>query len=857
MKELKTYILNTNSGQTTCYVRINSFPVNADAIEFTHITLPIAQFKSNYSFLFRKSEYSNPWGTCLSAYVEPRQSSSNYGYVYHNSEGEEQFSTTEVVDGTMRFNADGSVYVNGVQVKQQNGNTWILNQNSLLNIFTDEHNRPLTVGTFGKINFYYQGNLVMDLTPYDDNGTVVLVDSIGGQTYNYSGDGSLDVGEYAGSINVSGSSIADAEESNITLSVISEYDWSASTSASYISFVSGNNLVSAVTGTSATTSCTINVLANTGSTQRTSTVDFVNATGDTVTFELTQKKPQTGSYVFCDYIQGQYGIGGSYLDLGIAPSLDTEIEIVLKGGLREQGSSNARIIGNGESGGIDLVARLDLYCQLDFGDATGIGSDLSMMLRNTKQKFTINSTGITREYVNITQTTSYNATDLVGTTKNLMLNGDSGSTCNAMMYGEVIIRKNGVVVFDGKPCVYGSQVGLYDFVNDEFIAGQGKSFLAIDKYGVVLGGDAPKTISIGDDNVERIYIGDVLVYMVVNEQPTPPAPEPSGWTVLTSSLSTSLPISKIRCSEPTAGYGNWCFSPISGQTLFIGQEQNDCETINDAAHGYPWNNRFYCNDPNSEFFMWVFDNDNPTELPYDGTEYTFSEPKYLCAFDYQGVADAMDAERNVEVYIEPPTPPTPPTPIVDAINVSAYQDENEVTFSVGFTSSTYNSIWESQIDNTAYDDAIGQGIDPNDVDWIISQGWENTNEGNPREAAAEINCDGYKIVHFFLYDNVNDSVSTATTWSETYNGNGDCGESEMCGCEVCGGSGVIWNEDTQEEETCWNCGGSGEVICPEPDPEPEMCGCECCGGSGTIWDDELQEDRICECCGGTGQVPCP
>lgn len=855
MRELKTYILNTNSGQTTCYVRINSFPVNADAIEFTHITLPLAQYRSNYNFLFRKSEFSSGSG-CLSAYVEPRQSSSRYGYVYHNSEGEEPFSTTEVVDGTMRFNADGSVYVNGVQVKQPNGNTWILPQNSLLNIFTDEHNRPLTVGTFGKINFYYQGNLVMDLTPYEDNGTVVLVDSIGGQTYNYSGDGSLDIGEYMPQGFVSGNTATDANEANITLYVSTEYDWSGSTSASYISFISGNNLVSAITGTSATTSCIINVLANTGTTQRTSTVDFINATGDTVTLEITQKKPQTGSYVFCDYIQGQYGIGGSYLDLGIAPSLDTEIEITLKGGLREQGSSNARIIGNGEQGGIDLIARLDFYCQLDFGDATGIGSDLSMMLRNTKQKFTINSTGITREYVNITQTTSYNATELTGTTNNLMLNGDSGSTCNAMMYGEVIIRKNGVVVFDGKPCVYGSQVGLYDFVNDEFIAGQGKSFLAIDKYGVVLGGDAPKTITIGDDNVERIYIGDVLVYMVANEQP---APALSGWTVLTSSLSTSLPISKIRMSAPSAAYGNFCFSPVSGQTLFIGQEQNDCETINDEAHGYPWENRIYCNDPNNDYCAWVFDNGDINGVNYDGTEFTFSGFKYLCGFDYQGVADALDSERNVEVYIGTP----PPTPIVDAINVSDYQDENEVTFSVGFTSSTYNSIWEAQIDNTAYDDAVSQGIDPDDIDWVISQGWENTNEGNPKDAGSNTPCDGYVKVYFFLYDNVNDSVSTATTWSNTYYGNGDCGAAEMCGCEVCGGSGVIWNEEMQEEETCWNCGGSGEVICPDPepepdpDPEPEMCECECCGGSGTVWDEEMQEDRPCDCCGGTGQVPCP
>lgn len=698
------------------------------------------------------------------------------------------------------------------------------------------------------------GTPVAEFVPVlDENNVCCFYDRINDNYIYNSGSGTPISGDVKASFIAIIEGDITAEENNYQVNVLTSSDWTASTSASYISFVSGNNLVSAVTGTAINSSCTVNILGNTGTTDRNVEINFVNADGDTYLLSATQKKPQTGSYVFCDYIQGQYGIGGSYLDLGIAPSLDTEIEIVLKGGLREQGSSNARIIGNGESGGIDLIARLDLYCQLDFGDATGIGSDLSMMLRNTKQKFTINSTGITREYVNITQTTSYNATELTGTTNNLMLNGDSASTCNAVMYGEVIIRKNGVVVFDGKPCVYGSQVGLYDFANDEFIAGQGKSFLAIDKYGVVLGGDAPKTISIGDDNVERIYIGDILVYMVAKEQPV----TPSGWTVLTSSLSTSLPISKIRCSEPTAGYGNWCFSPVSGQTLFIGQSQNDCENINDAAHGYPWNNRFYCNDPNSEWFMWVFDSDNPTELPYDGTEYTFSEPKYLCAFDYQGVANAMDAERNVEVYIEPPTPPTPPTPVSDAISVSDNQVDNEVTFSVGFTSSTYNSIWESQIDNTAYDDAIGQGIDPDDVDWIISNGWENTNEGNPREAAAGIPCDGYKKVYFFLYDNINDSVSTATTWSNTYNGNGDCGESEMCSCEVCNGSGVIWNEEMQEEETCWNCGGSGEVICPEPDPEPEMCGCECCGGSGTIWDDELQEDRICECCDGTGQVPCP
>lgn len=666
------------------------------------------------------------------------------------------------------------------------------------------------------------GTAVAEYIPVlDENDVCCFYDRIGGNYIYNSGSGTPISGDVKTPFTAVIEGDITAEEGNYEVKVTTSSNWTASTSASYVSFISGNNLVSAVTGTAINSSCTVNIIGNSGSTDRNVEINFVNADGDTYVLNATQPKPQTNIYVFCDYIQGQYGIGGSYLDLGIKPSLDMEIEMAIQNNLREQGSSNDRIIGNGESGGLELYSRLDEYCVLNFGDQTGIGSDYSMLLPQSLSKIDIkiNSTAMTRTWNNIPRTNTYNATELTGTTNNLMLNGDSGSTCNAMRYGEIIIRKSGVVVFDGKPCVYGSQVGLYDIVNDEFIPSQGKSFLAVDKYGVIMGGEEPEAIIIGEDEVVRIYIGDILVYMVVNEQPTPPAPEPSGWTVLTSSLSTSLPISKIRMSAPSEAYGNFCFSLVSGQTLWFGQEQNDCENINTAERGWPWENRIYCNDPNNDYCAWVLDNGDINGVSYDGTEYTFSGFKYLCAFDSQGVADALDSERNVEVYIGTP----PPTPVVDAISVSDDQNNNEVAFSVGFTSSTYNSIWEAQIDNTAYDDAISQGIDPDDIDWVISQGWENTNEGNPRDAGTNTPCDGYVKVYFFLYDNVNDSVSTATTWSNTYYGNGDCE----------GGGG---DEPTPEECTEWVT-------------------CDCCGGSGE------QDGEPCPCCDGQGghneTVPCP
>ena len=287
--------------------------------------------------------------------------------------------------------------------------------------------------------------------------------------------------------------------------------------------------------------------------------------------------------------------------------------------LRTLGSNNSRIIGNGESGGFELYSRIDEYCVLDFGDATGIGSDLSISLPQSVSKIDINitSTGMSRTWNNIPRSNTYTATELTGTTETLKLNGISGSNyCNAMMYGEVVIKKSGTTVFDGKPCVYGSEVGMYDLVSDTFIAGQGKPFLALNKYGyVMMGGEMTESIAIGDDEVVRMYLGDELIYLAASA-PTPPTPTPtSGWVTLTSSLSTSLPITKIRCSAATE-YGNWAFSPISGQTLWIGNGANSIEDINDAAHGYPWDNRFYCNDPYNEGFMWVFDNGNADVLVY-------------------------------------------------------------------------------------------------------------------------------------------------------------------------------------------------------------------------------------------------
>ena len=400
---------------------------------------------------------------------------------------------------------------------------------------------------FKSIEIYKGNTLVFDgNAAYDENnGNIGIYDSITDTLYTNNAE--LTRGNPLG-MYAYGESVVDAQECDTAVGIDSDYAWTASTSSSYASFVSGSVLVSAVTGTNLQHLVTVRIEANSGATERNVAVDFVNTNGETETFNITQKVPNTNSYVFCEWIEGQYGNGGSWLDLGIYPSINTEVELDLES-CRLMGSSNARIIGNEDNGGLLLYSKLKDYAVANFGNKTDFGDDYSMAIYDSKMTFKMSQTGITRDYYDeypprVSEWATVTA--FTGTSTTLKINGNGTEIGNAMRYGSVVVRDNGNVVFDGKPCIYGSKVGLYDFVSNSFIAGQGKPFFAINKFGyVVLGDEIPESFSIGDATVEKIYLGDELIYL---PSPFQGLKLTTGATLGTNSGSTSE--ISIKSSEP-------------------------------------------------------------------------------------------------------------------------------------------------------------------------------------------------------------------------------------------------------------------------------------------------------------------
>lgn len=101
---------------------------------------------------------------------------------------------------------------------------------------------------------------------------------------------------------------------------------------------------------------------------------------------------------------------------------------------------------------------------------------------------------------------------------------------------------------------------------------------------------------------------------------------------------------------------------------------------------------------------------------------------------------------------------------------------NEVDVIGSFSSSTYNGIYVSYIDNTVYDVAQNNGEDPDDLDWVINGGGAlSTVDGNTFSDMPSVPCDGWVKIYYFLYDSTSGTVSKNVYWSDTFYGNGDCG----------------------------------------------------------------------------------
>lgn len=131
--------------------------------------------------------------------------------------------------------------------------------------------------------------------------------------------------------------------------------------------------------------------------------------------------------------------------------------------------------------------------------------------------------------------------------------------------------------------------------------------------------------------------------------------------------------------------------------------------------------------------------------------------------------DLIQTKSESTLYI---IVPSEGTISVDASETS----NNEVDVIGSFSSSTYNGIYASYIDNTVYDVAQNNGEDPDDLDWVINQGGVlSTVDGNTFSDMPSVPCDGWAKIYYFLYDSTSGTVSKNVYWSDTFYGNGDCG----------------------------------------------------------------------------------
>lgn len=131
--------------------------------------------------------------------------------------------------------------------------------------------------------------------------------------------------------------------------------------------------------------------------------------------------------------------------------------------------------------------------------------------------------------------------------------------------------------------------------------------------------------------------------------------------------------------------------------------------------------------------------------------------------------DLIQTKSESTLYI---IVPSEGTISVDASETS----NNEVDVIGSFSSSTYNGIYASYIDNTVYDVAQNNGEDPDDLDWVINGGGSlSTVDGNTFSDMPSVPCDGWVKIYYFLYDSTSGTVSKNVYWSDTFYGNGDCG----------------------------------------------------------------------------------
>lgn len=136
----------------------------------------------------------------------------------------------------------------------------------------------------GRFCIYEGDTLIAEFIPALDDNNVAGIYNATSDTFLYS-DGPADwaAGPFTSSINVSytGGTIA-STGGTASLTVDSDYVWTASTSASWVT-------LSSLTGDTGVTTITATLADNTGD-RRSAVIEFINATGDTANVTINQKK---------------------------------------------------------------------------------------------------------------------------------------------------------------------------------------------------------------------------------------------------------------------------------------------------------------------------------------------------------------------------------------------------------------------------------------------------------------------------------------------------------------------------------------------------------------------------------------
>lgn len=135
----------------------------------------------------------------------------------------------------------------------------------------------------GEIKIYQNDIMVAYLIPADNNGTLGFYDTIAAAFRGNLGNGTPVAGPILSTMfaTYSGGTIA-ASGGTASIDISSESNWTASTSASFVTLFPS-------TGDTGTTAMTATFDSNSGD-RRSALIEFVNATGDTAEVTISQKK---------------------------------------------------------------------------------------------------------------------------------------------------------------------------------------------------------------------------------------------------------------------------------------------------------------------------------------------------------------------------------------------------------------------------------------------------------------------------------------------------------------------------------------------------------------------------------------